>query len=841
MSGRFARPMGEALTSAQREIVSKILNYISEGEYDIKRLNSGILPLSKEMAEACAREADLTKMADELERWIRWNRVPAFWLTFTFQLAMSGASSAYTITAKRLFGDSRINLNDDLGLLSLEDAFVAADAVNAKLPSSEVVESAVAVADYIRKIYLMFRNWYSTRPYATIEPLSEHLYNLRVTLDLKQCFPDLTQEVSIRPDAWKTAVIACAHDESYLRVIARRFAGWAFEKTNRPDDALEQYNLGLSESLAVGLETEICHLARYAANLLRRIGRLEDAELLLRNALARETHLELSYWQGLTARELGRVLRDKSQHSGQPNYAMDAFTYGRDWLDECLVSSPVPVARAVREQIGRSYADDAIELANTKSPLALISEMEAAGPRYATDVITESILARQLAPVEAIQFRKDRTEFARHRTLFVSETDDDDRDFLSYIEGVKLLHSVRDRYVITRHRLGPRLVTEQMSTGIARRTAQLRIPNLVFLLFHLAEKQTYAVFVDCETQGVTQKSIEVGIDFWRECTDSYHRDLRAAMASTMFKNALLESAVDRMLTRYQSALAPLLEPMIPQIAGKHLKVLPRLGLSEVPLHALRFGGKLLIEHTDVSYAPTLGAFLALYANAQSKTGATPISAVHDEIGTPAYTGTIRAVRHSDANRLEVVSPATRGNFLSHVSARPVFDLFFACHGSYNIADPRNSTLQFSKSEQISFASLFSELDLPQCRSVLMGACESGIGRTLVAAEYVGLPLAFLGCGVPYVIGTLWEVNRISSAILVARHYEYLKEGKMSIPLALNAAQRDIMTLTKDEVAEWIHTWLPEYSQSWEREIRKRPHQPYAHPYYWAGFYLSGAD
>jgi CHAT domain-containing protein len=125
----------------------------------------------------------------------------------------------------------------------------------------------------------------------------------------------------------------------------------------------------------------------------------------------------------------------------------------------------------------------------------------------------------------------------------------------------------------------------------------------------------------------------------------------------------------------------------------------------------------------------------------------------------------------------------------------------------------------------------------------------GAGRCLtassassfVAAEYVGLPLAFLGCGVSYVIGTLWQVNRISSANLVTRHYEYLQEGKMSVPLALNAAQRDIMRLTQDEVIAWIHTWLPEYAQSWEPEIRKRPLQPYAHPYYWAGFYLTGAD
>jgi CHAT domain-containing protein len=793
------------------------------------------------MRQACATDADRANMVQELERWIRWNRVPALWLTFVFQLALNGTSSTYTITAKRLF-DSRININDDMGLLSLEDAFVTASRIGEQSPNQEIVESALAVAGYIRKIYLMFRNWYSTRPYSTIEPLSEHLYNLRVTLDLLRSFPELKLADTVKPEPWKDILNSCGSDEFYLRIIARRFAGWAFEKSNRADEGLEQYKLGLSESLAVGLETETCHLVRYAANILRKSGRFDQAELLLRNALPMESHLELSYWQGLSARELGRVLLEKGKADGEANDSMDLFNHGRDWLDETLASSHLPVGRAVREQIGRSYADDAIELARTTSPIALISEMEAAGPRYATDVVIESILARQLSAAEGIQFRKDRADFARHRTLFVSETDDDDRDFLSYAEEIKRSHTVRDRYVATRRRLGPQLVTRQMSSGIAGRAAQLEMPNLVFVLFHLAESRTYAVLLDSATHAVAQQSIEVGMEFWRESFDSYHVDLAAALASSMRRNALLESAVDRMLTTYQKVLQPLLEPMLPRIGGKHVKILPRLGLSELPMHAMDFGGKRLIELADVSYVPTLGAFLSVHSDSPSKIGdgSCPISAIHDEARTPAYRATMRALRSGNPNGLEVLAPATRDNFLSHVSGRPLFDLFFACHGNYDVDDPRNSSLQFSTTEQVSFASLFSELDMPNCRSVLMGACESGLGRTLVAAEYLGLPLAFLSSGVPYVIGTLWQVTQISSAILVALHYEYLNQGKMSVPQALNAAQRATMRLTQDEVLAWIYMWMPEVAPNWEPEIRKRPAQPFAHPYYWAGFYLTGA-
>jgi CHAT domain-containing protein len=842
MPHRFQKPTGEALTGDQRAAISAVVGYINEGEYDIKRLVSGIKPFVKMMSSACATDDSRTTMVDELERWVRWNRVPAFWLTFVFQLAVDQPLSFHTITAKRLFADARFNLNDDLGLLSLEDAFIVADKLQANSPSQEVVESSLAVADYIRKIYLLFRNWYSTRPYSTIEPLSEHPYNLRVTLDLFRSFPELGPDDPVNPDAWMNVIAACAEDEEYLRVIGRRFAGWAFEKANHFENALNQYRLGVSEAVAAGLESEICHLGRYAAKLLRRTGRPEQAEALLREAMVMESHLELSYWQALTARELALALRDKAVVGGQVNDAAVAFTKGRQLLDEAVVSSHVPVARAVKEQISRSYADDAVDLARTTSPLALLSEIEAAGPRYATDVIVESELARQLPAADALRFRRDRAEFAQHRALFIRETDDDDSDFIAYMGEVKHQQGARDRYVSVRRRLGRELVVSQLSTEIARKIAGLEIPGLSLLLFHLADKRTYAVLVDCDTHGVAQETIEVGLDFWRQCTDTYHANLAAAMDSSMRRNELLQSAVDQMIATYESALAPLLKTMLPRMRGRHVKILPRLGLNEVPFHAIRFGGKYLIESADISYTPTLGAFLAVQADAQAKTanGNCSIIAIHDEKRTPAYAGTLRALSSLAPKEVEVVTPATCENLSAAVSSRQLFDLFFACHGRYDIDDPRNSVLEFDANERVSFADLFAELEVPRCRSVLMGACESGLGRTLVAAEYVGLPLAFLSSGAPYVIGALWQVNRLSAAILVNFYYEFLSDGKMTVVQALNAAQRNTMGLTQDDVVSWVRTRLPEQAANWEPQVRKLPQMPFAHPYFWGGFFVTGA-
>ena len=842
MAARFAKPTGEALTAAQREAIAAILRYIDAGEYDVKRLVAGIAPFVGRMSQACASDADRALMIDELERWVRWQRVPAYWLTWVFQLALKGVSTAHAIESRRLYCDAQININDDLALLSLEDAFIVAAEINAKCPDPGNQAAALSIADYLRKIYLIFRNWYSSRPYSSIEPLSEHLYNLRVFLDLPASFAQLQPEDAGNPAAWTDAIGSCAKDESYLRVIARRCAGWALEKANNLDAALEQYGLALSESTAVGLETEICHLLRYSANVLQRLNRLDQAELQLRLALRLESHPELAYWRGLSARELGRVLAVKGHAAGDLTDAMQTFNEGRELLETSLISSVVPVGRAVKQQIFRSYADDAIEVARYTSLLALLSEMEAAGPRYATDLVVESLLARQLPAEEASEFRKARAVFAQHRSLFVKENDEDDQDFIAYISAVKYHKKERDRYVVTRRRLGSRLVVEQRSTDIVERVAAMGVPNLALLIFHVAEKRTYAVLIDSANRGVAQGSIDVGIDFWRDCSDTYHAELAGAMASSMCRNQRLEAAVGTILAKYQQTLAPLVERFLPRLAGKHVKILPRLGLSEVPFHALLLGGTPLIEQADVSYVPTLGSFFALHAETPLKldgeSGA--ITVIHDESRTPAYTGTLHSICGDVPSRVELITPATGDAFFSHVATSPPNDLFFACHGHYDLNDPRSSSLLFTIHEEVSFARLFAELNLSQCRSVLMGACESGLGRTLVAAEYIGLPLAFLSSGVPYVIGTLWQVNRISSAMLVARHYQLVLEGAFSVPQALNAAQRYTMRLTQNEIVEWIRTWLPEKAAVWETEIRKRGELPFAHPYYWAGFYLTGA-
>jgi CHAT domain-containing protein len=148
-------------------------------------------------------------------------------------------------------------------------------------------------------------------------------------------------------------------------------------------------------------------------------------------------------------------------------------------------------------------------------------------------------------------------------------------------------------------------------------------------------------------------------------------------------------------------------------------------------------------------------------------------------------------------------------------------------------------IQNPESKAVSFPTIFSELDLTKCECVTLGACESGLGRSIVTAEYMGLPLAFFAAGVRYVIGSLWKVNQLAAAILLSCHCELLPDGQHTVPSALNEAQKAIMQMPRSQVLAWVRANLPDRAERWAPVIERMKDPPYMQPYYWAGFYVAG--
>jgi CHAT domain-containing protein len=102
----------------------------------------------------------------------------------------------------------------------------------------------------------------------------------------------------------------------------------------------------------------------------------------------------------------------------------------------------------------------------------------------------------------------------------------------------------------------------------------------------------------------------------------------------------------------------------------------------------------------------------------------------------------------------------------------------------------------------------------RARLVVLSACQTGLGAGALADvpagdDWVGLIQAFLFAGASNVMATLWPVQDRATADLMTRFYTALVAGRPEAE-ALAEAQRAMLSNTAT-----------------------------AHPFYWAGFTMSG--
>jgi CHAT domain-containing protein len=99
-----------------------------------------------------------------------------------------------------------------------------------------------------------------------------------------------------------------------------------------------------------------------------------------------------------------------------------------------------------------------------------------------------------------------------------------------------------------------------------------------------------------------------------------------------------------------------------------------------------------------------------------------------------------------------------------------------------------------------------------------------------------------------VVATLWPVNDLSTAVLVAEFYRLLLVDRHDPATALGQARQHLRNATTQELAEWFErryydsggTDRAAYEAVEYFRSRLDPaDRPYADPVYWAGFVYSG--
>jgi len=131
--------------------------------------------------------------------------------------------------------------------------------------------------------------------------------------------------------------------------------------------------------------------------------------------------------------------------------------------------------------------------------------------------------------------------------------------------------------------------------------------------------------------------------------------------------------------------------------------------------------------------------------------------------------------------------------------------------------------------------------------VVLSACDTQRGQRK-GDSVMSLPLGFFFAGTPTVLASLWQVDDVSTSILMEEFYANLLVRKMTKLEALRHAQATLRAMPLDEArlrSKMTGGDFDRYAQARgfgtaeAPKGERRASTPYAHPYYWAPFVLIG--
>jgi hypothetical protein len=299
--------------------------------------------------------------------------------------------------------------------------------------------------------------------------------------------------------------------------------------------------------------------------------------------------------------------------------------------------------------------------------------------------------------------------------------------------------------------------------------------------------------------------------------------------------------------------------VVEALAGARSAVLIPSGLlGFLPFHAAwredpaaPTGRRYALDDLLITYAPSAHA-LAAARQVASSTPADSLFAVDNPDGFLRFSAeeVAAALKHfSPGNRrLLGGEAATRQAVLEEIPRYSV--LHFSTHGWANLEESLQSGLLMAKREPLTLGDIM-DLRLEGARLAVLSACETGLPGAKLPEEAVSLPSGLIQAGVAGVVGSLWAVNEVSTALLMARFYDLWRQEGREPPEALRQAQIWLRDSTNAEKEAFFRQALPELEATrlaeraarvafWDAVVRRPQDRDFAHPFHWAAFSYMGA-
>ncbi len=331
-------------------------------------------------------------------------------------------------------------------------------------------------------------------------------------------------------------------------------------------------------------------------------------------------------------------------------------------------------------------------------------------------------------------------------------------------------------------------------------------PDTLLLEYFIARGELLAFLVTAE--GVQVRRLPADLSRVQQLMQFLLLNLGAVPRSKASQvPGMAANARGRLRQLYELLVAPLHDALAPY---PQLIVVPHGPLHYLPLHALYDGQSFLLERHAISYLP--GASLLRYCTEAR-------SAVSDDLALGhSYGGVLpNALREAKEVATILDSQIVLGGAATLARLREMAPdcriLHLAAHGNFRPDNPLFSGLALADG----WLTTLDIFNLPLNASlVTLSACQTGRNVVGGGDELLGLMRAFLCAGAASLLLSLWAVEDRSTAQFMETFYARLMAGQ-SKGAALRQTQ-----------LEFIH-----------RGVKDTTGDPYAHPYFWAPFFLVG--
>jgi len=163
---------------------------------------------------------------------------------------------------------------------------------------------------------------------------------------------------------------------------------------------------------------------------------------------------------------------------------------------------------------------------------------------------------------------------------------------------------------------------------------------------------------------------------------------------------------------------------------------------------------------------------------------------------------------------------------------------FSCHGFVDKRIDYSGVLVLANGELLTYQHL-RDLRRIEARLVVLSACRTA-SAALRVETIVSLPAAFLAAGAAAVIGTFWHADETATLLLMTRFYDLWRGGEVEPRHALGDALAWLMFARAEELRRALPKAALNAPAAAALRAAAADETPYAHPWYWAGFFLAGA-